>query len=190
MMESIERIRANDQTSATVQRGAEVKEEMFLTGYFTFECYDKDGRLKWKETMKNQVTTVGANFMLDTMFTGSGYTAAWYMGLVTGPGSGTTYSAGDTMASHAGWAEDTTYSNATRPAVTFASASSASISTSAASVFNINGTATIAGGFVVNNDTKGGASGTLYSAKDFTGGDRNVVNGDTLNVSYTTTITV
>lgn len=190
MMESIERIRANDQTSATVQRGAEVKEEMFLTGYFTFECYDKDGRLKWKETMKNQVTTVGANFMLDTTFTGSGYTAAWYMGLVTGPGSGTTYSAGDTMASHAGWAEDTTYSNATRPAVTFASASSASISTSAASVFNINGTATIAGGFVVNNDTKGGSSGTLYSAKDFTGGDRNVVNGDTLNVSYTTTITV
>jgi len=190
MMESIENINAHDDALASVQRGSLVKEEMFLTGYFTFECYDKDGNLKWKEVMKNQVTTVGANYMLDTTFTGSGYTAAWYMGLVTGPGSGTTYSASDTMSSHAGWSENTTYSNATRPAITFAAASSAAISTSAASSFTINGSATIAGGFVVNNSTKGGTSGTLYSAKDFTGGDRTVASGDTLNVSYTTTITV
>jgi len=52
-------------------------------------------------------------------------------------------------------------------------------------VFTINGTTTVGGAFLTSNNTKGGTTGTLFSASDFTApGDRSVVNGDTLNVLY------
>jgi hypothetical protein len=59
------------------------------------------------------------------------------------------------------------------------------IATSTPVVFTINSTVTIAGAFVTNNNTKGGTTGTLFSVGNFTVGDRPVVSGDTLNVTYT-----
>jgi hypothetical protein len=135
--------------------------------------------------------------MNDKYFKGIGYTAAWFIGLITGPGSGTTFSATDTMASKS-WTENTGYSNATRPAATFGTVTLANpsvISNSAGSggtvaSFSINATSTIAGAFLVNNSTKGGTTGTLFSASDFQApGDRSVVSGDTLNVTYTFSLT-
>jgi hypothetical protein len=42
----------------------------------------------------------------------------------------------------------------------------------------------------VSNSTKGGTTGTLFSASDFQSpGDRAVVNGDTLNVTYQFSLT-
>jgi hypothetical protein len=189
-MNQNETIQATDSASVCIERLSSLNEESKLTGYFHVECLGPDGQVKWTDTFKNQVTTVGANFMLNQTFTGSSYTAAWYLGLVTGPGAGNTYLAANTMASHAGWLESTAYSNATRPVMAFSAASAGAISTSAAVSFNINATATIAGAFVTTDNTKGGTTGTLYSAKNFTGGDRAVASGDILNVSYTTTITV
>jgi len=128
--------------------------------------------------------------MNDTFFDGSAYTAAWYLGLITGPGSGTTFAAADTMSAHGGWTEDTTYSNATRPQVTFGAASLAdpSVIATTATSFSINGATTVAGAFLTTNNTKGGTTGTLFSASDFTGGDRILASGDTLNVTYTFTL--
>jgi hypothetical protein len=58
--------------------------------------------------------------------------------------------------------------------------------TASPAVFNINGTATVGGAFLTSNDTKGGTTGTLFSAADFGApGDRSVVNSDTLSVTYT-----
>jgi hypothetical protein len=140
---------------------------------------------KWKEEVNNLVVTVGKNFLLDTLLSGGGYTAAWFLGLVDNA-SFSSYAAADTMASHAGWLESTAYSNANRPAATWGTAASAaSKSTSAASVFSINATATIRGFFMTTSNTKGGTTGTLFNAVDFTGGNRAVINGDTLNVNYT-----
>jgi hypothetical protein len=52
--------------------------------------------------------------------------------------------------------------------------------------FNINGSTTVGGAFLTSNNTKGGTTGTLFSAADFSApGDRTVANGDTLNVTYT-----
>jgi hypothetical protein len=125
--------------------------------------------------------------MLTQTFTGSGYTAAWFLGLVSGASS-PTYNAADTMSSHAGWTEFTGYSNATRPAPTFNAAASGAISTTATS-FNINASGTVAGAFLTTNNTVGGTTGTLFSAGNFTGGSRTVASGDTLNVTYTLTLT-
>jgi hypothetical protein len=122
-------------------------------------------------------------------FKGSAYTAAWYIGLY-GAAASNDPAAGDTAASHAGWTEIVPYSNATRPAATFGTATTAnpSVQTNSASPasFTINATATVGGAFLISNSTKSGTTGILFSASDFTApGDRSVASGDTLNVTYT-----
>lgn len=146
---------------------------------YAFECFDAQGNLKWSETIENLVTTAGKNDILDKYFKGSSYTAAWYLGL---KGTGT-IAAGDTLASHAGWSELTPYSG-NRPAITFGTTSSGSNTATAVS-YSITGTATVAGAFVASVNT--GTSGILYSASDF-GASRSVVNGDTLNVTLTVSV--
>jgi len=94
------------------------------------------------------------------------------------------------MSSHAGWTEVTDYSQATRPAATFGTATTADPSvidnSGSVAAFSINGTTTVGGAFLTSDDTKSGTTGTLFSAADFEApGDRAVVNGDTLNVTYT-----
>lgn len=165
-------------------------EGLVAMGKYFVECYDKDGNLKWSDEAPNLVVNTGLQYMAGTSLDGAtARITSWYVGLITGPGSGTTFAAADTAALHAGWSENTTYSNATRPAATFAAATTAnpSVVTNSASKasFSINGSATIAGAFLISNDTKGGTSGTLFSASDFTGGDRSVGSGDTLQVTYT-----
>jgi hypothetical protein len=158
-------------------------------GVFHFKCYDKDGNLKWEDSVHNLVVNVGLKDMNDKYFSGSAYTAAWYLGLVTGPGAGNTYAAADTMASHAGWTEDEDYSELVRQTATFGAATTADPSvidnSGSVAVFSMNATTTIAGAFLTTDDTKGGTSGTLFSVSNFTSpGDRAVVSGDTLNVTY------
>jgi len=181
--------KSTDKVSASMALGGGSQEGARGGGVFHFECYDKDGNLKWKDEAQNLVVNVGLKDMNDKYFAGTTYTATWYLGLITGPGSGTTIAAGDTAASHAGWTENTSYSQANRPACTFGAATTADpsvISNSASvAVFSINGTATIAGAFLISNNTKGGTTGILFSASDFQSpGDRAVVSGDTLNVTY------
>lgn len=181
--------KSTDKVFAEAAAGGASQDGARAGGVYFFECYDKEGNLKWKEEAKNLVVNVGLKDMNDKYFSGSSYTATWYLGLITGPGAGTTIDPGDTMATHAGWTENTSYSQSTRPACTFGAATTADpsvISNSASvAVFSINGTATIAGAFLTSNNTKGGTTGILFSASDFQSpGDRAVVSGDTLNVTY------
>jgi len=156
-------------------------------GVYHVQCLDSEGNLKWEDTAHNLVVNVGLQDMNTKYFQGSSYTAAWYLGLVTGPGSATTYAAADTLASHAGWAEFTNYAGA-RKAVIFATATTADpsvIATSAALSFSISGAGgTVGGAFLCT--VSSGTSGVLFSEADFQSpGDRVVVSGDTLNVTYT-----
>lgn len=160
--------------------------------YFVFDvvCRDRNGNEKWRETFRNTVTTVGKNDLLDKYFKGSSYTAAWYLGLISSV-SYSAINAADTMASHSGWTEAgatnaPNYSAANRPAISFGTPSSGSLSSTSAVSFSITGTGTVRGAFIVNNNTKDGTSGILYSAGLFSApGDRAVGSGDTLNVSIT-----
>lgn len=157
-------------------------------GVFHVQCLDKDGNLKWEDSSPNLVVNTGLQDMNNKYFKASGYTATWYLGLILGPGSSTTIDAGDTLALHGGWTEYTDYAG-NRPAITFGTPTTADpsvITNSAApSSFSISGAGgTIAGAFVCNAAT--GTSGVLFSASDFQApGDRIVVSGDTLNVTYT-----
>jgi len=182
-----ENAKANDMASASLVASTGAQEGVQTHGFYTVDCVDAEGNLKWSETIKNLVVTSGKNFMLTETFTGSSYTAAWFLGLVDGA-SAPTYNAADTMLSHAGWDEFAGYSNATRPAPTFNAASAGAITTTA-TAFNINATGTVAGAFLTTNNTISGTTGTLFSAGNFTGGSRAVASGDTLNVTYSLTLT-
>jgi hypothetical protein len=164
-------------------------EKVKAGGVFTVQCFDKEGNLKWTEEKHNLVVNVGLQDMNTKYFAGSSYTAAWYIGLY-GAAASNNPAASDTMSSHIGWTEVTAYSQATRPACTFGTATTAdpSVITNSASpaTFSINGTTTVGGAFLTSNSTKSGTTGTLFSASDFQSpGDRSVVSGDTLTVTYT-----
>ena len=157
-------------------------------GVFHFKCFDKDGNLKWEDSAKNLVVNTGLQDMNTQYFKGVTYSAAWYIGLVQGPASGNTYAAGDTLASHSGWTEDTNYSGGNRATATFGTATTADPSvidnSGSVAVFSITGTTTIAGAFLTKIQANNNNTGLLFSVSNFTGGDRAVINGDTLNVTY------
>lgn len=183
-----ERVQASGHHGASLV-AAEALAEHFEAPHFIFEfeCVGADGEVKWRETVRNLVTTSGKNDFLTQYFKGAAYTAAWFVGLVDNAGF-SAIAAGDTAGSHAGWTESTAYSNANRPTLTLGTASAGSIDNSAAkAVFNINATAAINGAFTITNNTKGGGTGQLYSAGSFAA-VRNVINGDTLNVQVTLSV--
>jgi hypothetical protein len=185
---SNEKAKSTDQFLSGLEARTGSGERTKAGGVYHVQCLDKDGNVKWEESMHNLVVNEGLQSMNTQYFKGSSYTAAFYLGLVTGPGASTTYAATDTLASHAGWTEYTDYSGA-RKAVTFGTATTAdpSVIDNSASVsqFTISGAGgTVAGAFLCT--VSSGTSGVLFSEADFQSpGDRVVVAGDTLNVTYT-----
>jgi hypothetical protein len=191
-----ERANARECNDASVIRGAGLGEQADAHGRYEFECIGADGKLKWREVIENLVCTVGKNLALDTFLAGSAYTVTGpFMGLI----SSTSYSAvaaGDTMASHAGWLEAggtnaPTYSGNRKTAV-WSAAASGSKALSAALSFAITSTGTVKGAFFCYGsgalNTKDNTGGVLWSAGTFNTGDKAVVNGDTLNVNYSTSL--
>jgi hypothetical protein len=183
---SIETSKTSETVGAAVERKMGFADGASGGGVFTVTCYDSNGNEKWVEIAPNLVVNTGLQDMNTKFFAGSAYTAAWYLGLVNGTSSSTTYSGGDTLASHAGWDENSSYTG-NRKAVTFGAATLADPSNinnaSSAASFTMNANATIAGAFLANVAT--GTSGTLFSVSDFQSpGDRTVVSGDVLNITY------
>jgi hypothetical protein len=183
---SIETSKTSETVGAAVERKTGFADGASGGGVFTVTCYDSNGNEKWVEIAPNLVVNTGLQDMNTKFFAGSAYTAAWYLGLVNGTSASTTYSGGDTLDSHAGWDENTSYTG-NRKAVTFGAATLADPSNinnaSSAASFTMNANATIAGAFLANVAT--GTSGTLFSVSDFQSpGDRTVVSGDVLNITY------
>jgi hypothetical protein len=202
-----ERAPARECSDASVIRGSGIGEHQAsktpsLTanaeahGRYEVECIGADGKLKWREVIDNVVATVGKNLALDTFLAGSAYTVTGpFMGLI----SSTSYSAvdaADTMTSHAGWLEAgganaPTYTG-NRKTAAWAAATAGSKALSAALTFAVTGTGTVKGAFLVYGSgasaTKDNTGGVLWSAGTFSTGDKAVVNGDTLNVSFSSSL--
>ena len=191
-----ERAEARANADASVIRGSGLGEQAQAHGRYEIECIGADGKLKWRETIDNVVQTVGKNLALDTFLAGAAYTVTGpYMGLISST-SWSAVAAGDTMASHAGWLEAgganaPTYSGNRKTAV-WSSAAAGSKALSAALSFAITSTGTVKGAFLVYGSgasaTKDDTGGTLWSAGTFSTGDKAVVNGDTLNVNFSTSL--
>jgi len=186
---SNDKAKSSDLVGGSLAKAGSADNKLRAGGIFTVTCRDKSGNLKWQSKSHNLVVNVGLADMNTKYFKGSGYTAAWYVGIY-GPASTNSPSSSDTMASHAGWTEVTDYSNPTRPLAVFGNATTADPSVIANSAspaqFLITASANVGGAFLTTGDLPGGSSGILFSASDFQApGDRVVQNGDTLNVTYT-----
>lgn len=192
----MDKLDMNSAASASVIRGGGTEERVGIVGRFEAVLLGPDGQVKWTDSFYNTVTTVGKNLALDTFLAGSAYTVTGpFMGLISST-SYSTISASDTMSSHAGWLEAgsanaPTYSG-TRKTAAWSSASAGSKALSSALSFSITGSGTVKGCFMVYGsgavNTIDNTSGTLLSAGLFSGGDKIVSNGDTLNVSYSLSI--
>lgn len=191
--------KARDRQNATVVHKKKVRkhtEAAHAEGVYVAELVrcNPGCHTVWKDTIHNVVTTVGKNYALDTFLAGSGFTVVGpYLGLISSVSYTTGPAAADTMASHGGWTEAggtnaPTYT-APRKTAVWSAASAGSKSLSAALSYAITSSGTVKGCFLVTGtgalSTIDNTAGTLYSAGTFTGGDKIVASGDTLNVSYT-----
>lgn len=185
---SKELAKSTDTVTAGMIAGTRPLAKARAGGVYRVECVGADGKVKWVEEAHNLVVNEGLQNMVAAYLDAATQTTTWYVGLITGPGSGTTIAAGDTLASHAGWTEFTNYTG-NRKTATFGTATTADPSvidnSASPASFAITGAGgTVAGAFLASVAT--GTSGILFSASDFQSpGDRVVVNGDTLNVTYT-----
>ena len=157
-----------------------IKSKTRLKGIFKVRCVRPDGSIRWQETVQNLVTNVGLNFLLDSGLN-STEAGTIYLGLKNAGSP----AAGDTMSSHAGWTENQNYDEATRPAWGQGAASSQAVTNGTTADFTINtNSQTIAGIFATTKNTKGGTTGTLISAVDFSS-SKAADDNDVIQVTYT-----
>lgn len=193
----MERSQLNDQASAILNKFGRLGEGSKVKGRYVAQCFDKDGNLKWEDTIENTVVTVGKNLELDTLLAGSAYTVVGpFMGLISSV-DWSAIDASDTMSSHAGWKEAgptnaPDYSGDRKTAV-FNAASGGVKDLSADLSFTFSESGTVKGAFIVTGtgavNTHDSTAGVLYSAGLFTGGDKTVADTDVLNVDWQVTLT-
>lgn len=154
-----------------------------LGGFFTYECFDKNGKLKWGGVSHNAITYQGLRYLLDIMFGGVTPESAWYIGIYTayvgsvldltgmdigGPNLTEFTAYTGTRKLYTGVRSGQTWDNALNKAQ-----------------FPITNNGTIKGAFLCSDDA--GTANYLFALDAFASGDRAVAPGDTLNVGYAIT---
>jgi len=172
-----------DSLGFSLSKGRGTSDLLLPKGEFGYEL-SRGGILLQKGSFLNTVVDQGKNSLLDVYFRNQTQIAAWYFGIVDNSGW-TAFSSADTAASHAGWTEFVTYTESVRQTWSPGAAASASITNGTVATFNITGTATLKGAFIISNSTKSGTSGTLWSEAAFSGGTVAVSSGDQLRLTYT-----
>ena len=148
---------------------------------WTMVAKDSQGNTKWSDEGKNLIVNTGLDYLLENDIVAS----TLYIGLTD---ASPTVAAGDTMASHAGWTEVTAYDESARPAWGQGAASGGVTTNATAATFTASGTTNVGGGFLTTVATKGGTTGTLFSVKAATEGNRALVAADTLDVTISLTV--
>jgi hypothetical protein len=155
-----------------------------LRGKFKVEHW-RNGNLFKNYDFNNDITNEGKNLIFDVMFNSATQilNGSWYIGLISNSGY-SALAAADTMASHSGWTEFTSYSQANRVGWGSIASASQTVTNTTPATFDITGTGTVKGIFVTSNNTKGGTTGKLWSTALFSA-DVAVVNADQIKVTYT-----
>ncbi len=157
--------------------------ELFTRGNPVLFQQFRNGKLIDEDLCYNGITTEGKNDLLDTYFGGGTQITDWYQGQVDNSGF-SALSDTDTAATHGGWTEFTTYSQSTRPQWTPIAASAGSITNTASVTFDITGSGTLYGMFMISEDTKSGTSGILWATAAYNA-PKVVSNGDQVKLTYT-----
>lgn len=190
-----------DAAGASVTRGSPVSECASAAGVFNATCTRSDGTLRWSETFCNVVTTEGKNFALNTLFEGSAYSAVGpFIGLISSVGYSAVSSSNTAAQINGsnGWKEAGSAPNfplyvGNRKTCAFNTAAAGSKTLTAPASFLIETTGgTVKGCFIVFGPSATasitGTGGLLWSVGLFSAGDKIVDVGDTLNVSYATSL--
>jgi len=192
-MSGINKVGIGDVCDASVTRSSGNNAAFGIAGRYEVKCHDKEGSLKWEDSIENLVVNTGLTITLNGSLTNTAQGAV-FMGL---KGS---YSvvAGTTMAL---LAADTTNGeligytvggSAVRASPTFTAVAAGvtNISPTAAQVFTIVTGQTVFGCFLVTGTGATNAqrsnTGQLFSAGNFSS-SKVVAPGDTLSVTYTAT---
>lgn len=131
----------------------------------------------------NDITTVGKNHLLDTVFHEGTPVTTWYIGLVDNAAFAS-FLVTDTLASHSGWSELVPGTDYTGDRLEWneAAASAGSITSSSSTTFPMLTTKTVYGILIAS--VASGTSGVLFATGAFDS-TISVVNGDDLKVDYT-----
>jgi hypothetical protein len=165
-----------------------VNQSAEAVGRFTYEII-RDGEVIETFHSRNLITNEGLTYKTGVALLGTTAITTWYLVPVD---DAPTIAAGDTYASHAGWAEVENYEEATRQEWEGA-AGAAGVATNSADRVeitissggaDIGGMALVGGGSdpTVKGDTAGG--GTLFSVDAFDVGDRNLQANDIFRITY------
>ena len=171
-------------------------ERAHAIGVFSLRCIDRVGREVWRDRIENTVVDVGQNLMLDSALSGVNYTVVGpYLGFISSVGfSGIVTT--DTLQAHPGWneagnAHPPTFSTQ-RPLATFAAAITGSKSLVAPASVVASGAGMIEGCFLVFGPGAvpliDSTTGVLYSAGLGASAPYSVSPGDTIEVTYTTSL--
>lgn len=194
----------DQKAEAATTRGRGLESSFSIGGKFHVEHF-RLGQKIGDYLCTNGVANEGLNHLLNGYFDLAGVVTAWYMGLVdnanfTALAVGDTYDNIDQAGN--GWDEFKTYtdnanssSTVTRPVWNPDAASAQSISNSSQVIFDVTGSATVKGLFIVGSESgstavpanKGdhASDGILWATALFDQGDTAVVNGDQLKITYT-----
>jgi hypothetical protein len=144
----------------------------------------------WRVRLRNTIALVGLDLVLSNVLDPGADLIAQttYFGLIDNT-SFSEIDEEDTMASHAGWTELTSYNEATRVAYS-STLTNEVLTSSSPAVFTMSANGTIRGFFMVNNAglvgaaTKGSTNGTLWSMAVADEGHA-VAKGGLVTVTYT-----
>lgn len=152
-----------------------------LQGRFGIQLIRK-GELVSDLFVNNGIVDLAKNNILDVYFGSQTKSPSWYIGLIGNAGF-VGLSNNDTIATHPGWSENTSYSETIRPTWLPNPAMTRSLTTSVEASFTINLDTTIRGVFLCNDNVKGGFTGLLWCTAIFA--PKALIGGtDVLRINY------
>lgn len=162
-------------------------QKWFLEKYkpkWEFEHYsgpDLTGDLIWKCGNGNIIVNQGLEDNIDVYLLNGTQSPTWYVV----PSQGTpTFAAADTPASHAGWTENQDYDEANRQTWTGVRTLRNVTNSASPAVINVTVGSTFGGAALFNNNTKGGATGIMFSGVVASEGDQILGAGGSLSMVY------